>query len=296
MTILEIECFLSICEHKTVSRAAESLFITQPSLSSRLKTLERELGGELFVRKKGSREMMLTTAGKEFYKLALQYKELIAQMQSVFAKQAHKLRVSSLNSLDTFLLPQVYDLFLQKHPEIELEIQDMDLLPASRNIHTGDTDIAFTTGKTKDKTLKQTSVFCEPMVVVCNNNLKSDASITPQQLIKNQEVYVEWSHDFTKWHSEVIGNTHPKLTVAIMAHLKQFIEHKECWAIVPVSVAQGLVGDGNIKIVPTSFDLPSREVSLITAADADKNIAIKYFFDCLKEIVSKYPEIEIKIT
>ena len=50
MTILEIECFLSICEHKTISRAAEALYITQPSLSSRLKTLERELGGELFVR------------------------------------------------------------------------------------------------------------------------------------------------------------------------------------------------------------------------------------------------------
>lgn len=296
MTILEIECFLSICEHKTVSRAAESLFITQPSLSSRLKTLERELGGELFVRKKGAREMTLTDAGKEFYKLALQYKELIAQMQGVFTKQPQKLRVSSLNSLDTFLLPQVYDLFLQKHPDIELEIQDMELALASRNIHTGDTDIAFTTGKTKDKALKQTTVFCEPMVVVCNSGLSLDTPVKPQQLIKDQEVYVEWSHDFTNWHNEVIGNTHPKLTVAIMAHLKQFIEHKDSWAVVPISVAHGLISDKNIKIVPASFDLPSREVSLITAIDADKNIATLYFYDCLKEVVSKYPEIEIKIT
>ena len=54
LTNLEIECFLAICEHKTISSAAESLYITQPSLSSRLKTLERELGGELFVRKKGA--------------------------------------------------------------------------------------------------------------------------------------------------------------------------------------------------------------------------------------------------
>ena len=107
MTILEIECFLSICEHKTISRAAEALYITQPSLSSRLKTLERELGGELFVRKKGAREMSLTDAGKEFYKLALQYEELITKMGQIFGKQVTKLRVSSLNSLDTFLLPQV---------------------------------------------------------------------------------------------------------------------------------------------------------------------------------------------
>ncbi len=293
MTISEIECFLAICEHKTVSKAAESLYITQPSLSSRLKTLERELGGELFVRKKGSREMTLTPAGKEFYKLALQYEELIRKMQGVFNKVPNKLRVSSLNSLDTFLLPQVYELFLQQHSEIELEIQDMELLPAIRSMHTGDTDIAFTTGKTSDKTLKQTLVFCEPMVIVCNLALQFNTPVNSEQLLKYQEVRIEWSGEFTKWHNQVFQGIHPKLTVSIMAHLKQFLEHKPCWAIVPISVAKGLSQDGNIKIIPTSFDLPSREVSLITASDADKNIATQYFFDCLKEIVSKYPEIEV---
>ena len=52
MTHSEIECFLAICHYKTASRAAEALYITQPSLSTRLKTLEKELGGSLFYRKK----------------------------------------------------------------------------------------------------------------------------------------------------------------------------------------------------------------------------------------------------
>lgn len=295
MTILEIECFLSICEHKTISRAAEALYITQPSLSSRLKTLERELGGELFTRKKGAREMSLTDAGKEFYKLALQYEELITKMNGIFSKQDAKLRVSSLNSLDTFLLPQVYDLFLQKYPEIELEIQNMDLPVASLNIHKGDTDIAFTTGKTNDKGLKQTLVFCEPMVVVCNKNIEMPSPVNTANLKKYQEVFVDWSSAYTNWHGDTLGNAHPKLTVAIMSHIKQFISHKECWAIVPTSVAQGLIQDGNIKTVTASFDLPSRQVSLITSTDADKNSAIKCFLDCLKETVLQYPEIKIQI-
>ncbi len=295
MTISEIECFLSICEHKTASRAAEALYITQPSLSSRLKTLERELGGELFVRKKGCREMTLTAAGKEFYKLALQYEELIRQMYTVFDRQPQKLRVSSLNSLDTFLLPQVYERFLQDYPEIELEIQDMELQLASRSIHNSDTDIAFTTGNSNDNSLKQTLAFCEPMVIICNAGLHFDTPVNPKQLLNYQEIHIEWSGDFTKWHNKVLYNTHPKLTVSIMAHLKQFLEHKPCWAIVPISVAQGLSQDGNVKIIPTSFDLPPRKVSLITAIDAEKNLAIKYFYNCLKETVLKYPEIEIKI-
>ena len=296
MTNLEIECFLAICEHKTISRAAESLYITQPSLSSRLKTLERELGGELFVRKKGAREMSLTDAGKEFYKLALQYEELITKMGQIFGKQVTKLRVSSLNSLDTFLLPQVYDLFLQKHPDIELEIQDTELAVASLNIHKGDTDIAFTAGKTSDKGLKQTLAFCEPMMVVCNKNINMPQPVNAQELQKHQEVFVDWSSSYTKWHDDIIGNSHPKLTVAIMSHIKQFISNKECWAIVPISVAQGLLQDQNINCVNVDFSLPYREVSIITSAKDENNISVNHFLDCLKEIVSKYPEIEIKIT
>ena len=295
MTVLEIECFLSICEHKTISRAAQSLYIAQPSLSSRLKTLERELGGELFVRKKGAREMTLTNAGKEFYKLALQYEELITKMNGIFNTQGEKLRVSSFNSLDTFLLPQVYDLFLQKHPDIELEIQNMELAVASLNIHKGDTDIAFTTGKTNDKGLKQTLVFCEPMVIVCNKNIKAPSTVSTQHLQKYQEVFVDWSNAYTKWHNDTIHNAHPKLTVVIMSHIKQFISNKECWAIVPISVAHGLLQDENIKSLDADFTLPYREVSIITSAKDDNNPSVKYFLDCLKEIVLKYPEIEIRL-
>jgi len=46
MTNSEIESFLAVCRYQTVSRAAEALYITQSSLSTRLKSLERELGGQ----------------------------------------------------------------------------------------------------------------------------------------------------------------------------------------------------------------------------------------------------------
>lgn len=288
MTQLEIECFLAICKYKTISRAAEALYITQPSLSSRLKTLEKEFGGELFVRKKGSREITLTPAGKEFYKLALQYEDIVHKMHTVCKKAPSSLKISSLNSLDTFLLPQVYNNFLQEYPEIELEIQSMELPAASLSIHEGGTDLAFTTGKSHDKTLKQTLVFEEPMVMVCSKNLRLNAPVSSEELLSNQELFVEWSSDFTVWHNSIFGNSHPKITVSIMAHIKQFLESKACWAIVPVSVASGLEKESNIKRVEAAFELPCREVSIVTLPDADKNTAIDKFCNCLKQTVSKY--------
>lgn len=291
MTQSEIECFLAICQYKTGSRAAEALYITQPSLSSRLKTLETELGGKLFYRNKGSREMQLTEAGEEFYQLAIQYEALMRQMQQVCRKEEDKLRVSSLDSLDTFLLPQVYERFLQQCPQIRLEIQDMELLPASQSIHAGTTDIAFTAGTNLDQALQQTRVFAEPMVIVCSQDFSICEPATPDQLPPEREIFVEWSAEFTRWHQQTLG-IHPKLIISIMSHLQQFIEKGNCWTIVPVSVALGLQHRCHIRQVNADFLLPRREISIITALHSEKNAAIEAFCKCLAETVTACPQLE----
>ena len=60
----QIECFLAVARLGNLSRAAEEMFLTQPTLTARLKALEVEVGDQLFVRT--SRGMRLTEAGKEF--------------------------------------------------------------------------------------------------------------------------------------------------------------------------------------------------------------------------------------
>ena len=64
MLIRQVECFLTVSRLGNVSRAAEEMYLTQPTLTARIKALEDELGDQLFVRT--SRGMRLTEAGKEF--------------------------------------------------------------------------------------------------------------------------------------------------------------------------------------------------------------------------------------
>ena len=66
MTNAGIEAFLIVCKQHSISKAAAELFISQSSLSIRLRTLEKEVGCPLFFRHKGSREMVLTEEGKRF--------------------------------------------------------------------------------------------------------------------------------------------------------------------------------------------------------------------------------------
>ena len=64
MLLVHIEGFLEVARLNSVSRAAETLYVTQPTLTARLHALERELGERLFVRARHG--MRLTDAGRAF--------------------------------------------------------------------------------------------------------------------------------------------------------------------------------------------------------------------------------------
>lgn len=294
MTHCEIESFLAICRYKTVSRAAEALYITQSSLSIRLKTLEKELGGSLFFRRKGSREMTLTEAGRRFYDLAVQYETIIREMELVCRQMPACLRVSSINSLDTFLLPEVYERFLQKYPEIRLEIQNLEGPAAGLSIRNGTTDLAFTSGKNREDGIRQTLVFVEPMVLISTDGGLHEP-VSPEQLPLRNEVYIEWSRQFAHWHQQLFGSEHPQLRISIMPHLQQFLDREHFWAFVPVSVATGIEKVCPVRRLSTTFTLPVREISLLSAAEKTGNPAMTAFYQCLRETLTAYPEIEGKL-
>ena len=291
MTHAGIECFLAVCRYKTGSRAAESLYITQSSLSTRLKALEKELGGPLFYRRQGCREMTLTAAGREFYDLAVQYELLLDKMQRVCQRSSQILRVSSFNSIGTYLLTAVYERFMQTNPNIRLDIQDMELEAAIHSIQEDKTDLAFTCGRVKDSYFVQMPVFSEPMVLITSMVSAYHEPVELHQLSLADEVYIEWSNAFAKWHQQLFGADRPQICISIMAHLQKFIEQKQHWAIVPVSVAEGLEQQGIARRLETVFSLPCREVSCITAAEGQNEPAIQAFLECLREVISEYPQI-----
>ena len=64
MELAQLEAFLQVAHHRSFSRAAEALFLTQPSVTARIQSLEREIGERLFERT--GRSVTLTDAGHAF--------------------------------------------------------------------------------------------------------------------------------------------------------------------------------------------------------------------------------------
>lgn len=79
MDIRELKYFIAIADYGSITKAAEQLFVTQPNLSRQIQKLERETGKKLIER--GSRQIVLTEAGRLLYKRACEISELFEKAQ-----------------------------------------------------------------------------------------------------------------------------------------------------------------------------------------------------------------------
>jgi len=85
MNLQQIRYFIAICKEKNFTRAARSCRVTQPSLTSAIQRLEREVGGDLFVR---SSPIQLSLLGKELRPLFLRMSQVAERARRVAAKHA----------------------------------------------------------------------------------------------------------------------------------------------------------------------------------------------------------------
>ena len=83
MTNLDIETFWAVVQHGTMTAAAEALYITQPTLSMRIRALEERVGTPLFIRGKGQRRIRLTAAGQKFLTLARRWQRLLSETEAL---------------------------------------------------------------------------------------------------------------------------------------------------------------------------------------------------------------------
>src|SRR5919201_3986851 len=107
MLLNQIAAFVETAERKSVSRAAEALFISQPALTARLKALEADLVAQLFVRT--PRGMRLTDAGSAFLPYAVRalatLTDGLVQVHALERGGAGRLVVGAAPEVSTYVLP-----------------------------------------------------------------------------------------------------------------------------------------------------------------------------------------------
>lgn len=121
MTLTQLNYFCRACRLKSITKAAEQLYVTQPAITSAIRELEKEY--QLVLMEKKGRAISLTKEGKIFYKSAealLEHaKDLDRQLHDL-AQQKHYVRLGLTKSVGSNTYTQYFAYGLRFHPQIDI--------------------------------------------------------------------------------------------------------------------------------------------------------------------------------
>lgn len=121
MTLQHLNYVVKIAETKSMNKAAKELYVTQSALSSTIKSLEDELGTEIFIRT--NRGMVLTTDGEKL----LSYARQIVKMTDMITEKFHKDETKRHFGISTQHYSFVADAFVMLAKELEINSYDLSV-------------------------------------------------------------------------------------------------------------------------------------------------------------------------
>jgi DNA-binding transcriptional LysR family regulator len=125
MELGQLEAFLQVAAHRSFSKAAEVLFLTQPSVTARIQSLEKELGEELFER--SGRSVRLTDAGNTFLGYAQRALKEVQEgrdaLEALRKTEVGSLRIGSALTISAYVLPKILKTFRARFPGVEVSVR-----------------------------------------------------------------------------------------------------------------------------------------------------------------------------
>lgn len=145
MDFKDLNYIIAIEKYRNITKAAASLYITQPTLTKFLQQQERILGQKLF--KKLGNRFVPTYAGERYVLRAREMlkikKELDQEMGDIARNQEGVLKIAFPTMRGTYMLPCTLPIFHSLYPNVKLEILEAQSSRLESMIISGDTDLAF---------------------------------------------------------------------------------------------------------------------------------------------------------
>lgn len=146
MNLKQLEAFVKVARERNFSKAAKDLFLTQPTVSAHIASLEKELNVRLFVR--NTKEVELSEDGKKLFYYAQQMVELEKQIEAEFDKSRKEssslIKIAASTVPSQYLLPEVLACFGQLYPQIRLKVMETDSKRVAEQVAENQVDIGFT--------------------------------------------------------------------------------------------------------------------------------------------------------
>ena len=159
-TLQQLRILKAVATEKNFTKAAEVLYLSQPSLSKQIKTLEKNL--DILLINRENNKISLTENGKIF----LQYSERILALCEESCRALIDLKngdrgnltVGASQTIGTYLMPRVLALFAQNYPQIDLKVQVNSTRLIANNVLNREIDIAVVGGEIPNELKKNLTI------------------------------------------------------------------------------------------------------------------------------------------
>lgn len=295
MTLTQLEYVLAVYKHKHFGKAAESCFVTQPTLSMQLQKLEDELQVTIFDRSKSpikpTEDGILIINQAE--KIIHEQKRMFSIINETKEEITGDFKLAIIPTLSPYILPLFIQSFVKNYPKVNLQIEEAKTEDIIEMLKKDEVDAALLATPLHEKHIVERVLYYEPFYLFVSGKhpfYKKD-KIKEEELdideiwllnkgncFRDQVLNICSQGDFKKQNNPINFESGNFETLKNMV-LKGF-----GYTILPHMAAKQLAPAHKKYVKPFKAPVPTREVSLVFSKDCLKQRTI----DALEEEILGY--------
>lgn len=296
MTIIQLEYLLAVANCGSFSLAAEHCFVTQPSLSMQIKSLEEELGVVLLDRSK--KPVIPTEAGEvvlaEIRETLRAYDHIREAVAELKGETSGRLRLGVIPTIAPYLLHKFIPDFVRDYPKVELEIAEMvtaDIVDALRRDRI---DAALVAGGTCDEGIQEHELFDDRfhLYVSRENPLFERTNVRIEDIDLKELVLLSPGHCMRDQIIELCQAkrevpSHYTFESGSLDTLMRIVDYTHCVTIIPEMAVEYIPAEHRCQVKTLAKGATSRKIAVAVRRTYVKSSIIKALIDTILSKVSR---------
>ncbi|KIR04000.1 Transcriptional regulator, LysR family [Lachnospiraceae bacterium TWA4] len=298
MNLKQLEAFIEVADSGSFSKAAKKLYLTQPTISAHILSLEKELMIRLFVR--NTKEVKLSKDGETLYQYAKPMIEMQDKIKSEFGinqkeEDTHCVNIASSTVPAQYLLPDILSNYSERYTGEVFKLTETDSEQVIDKVSKHLVDVGFTGTMLEKLNCKYLPIYQDELVLVMPNNEKyrqikeNETSLT---WIKNESFIVREEGSGTRKESERLlkkaGIDFTKLKVIASIEnpeiIKTSIKNGMGITIMSKLAVKKEIKQGELLEFPLSLDKKKRNLYLVYNKNYQLSKSCEKFVNTVKSI------------
>ena len=304
MTITQLKYTLAVAEHGNFTTASDKCFVTQPTLSMQVQKLEEELGVVIFNR--STKPLQVTDIGKKVLFQAKKIVEESSRMNDVVSEEkgiiGGTLKVGIIPTVSSTLLPLFLNIFLKKHKNVELKIEEFNTETINQKLEDNTIDCAIAATPLNNNTIIERPLYYEPFIAYVPEHhfLSGNKTLGVDDLSNGDILILKDGHCFRNQVLNLCSfedlNKQYELKSGSFETLINLSNNGPWMTIIPYLHSNNLSPKNLENIIPFEEPSPAREISMIYSKSQLKLPVINALTTTISSVIRgqiKYNDIKI---